>query len=124
MYQRLVSFNIKLSFNKGEKNASQNKLWVGIDDVFLVSATTTKKALVMELLNFFASQESSEIWMNNAKLLSSNKNVSTENADAFLQNIKGFIDEGNYVLLNFVNLTKKQWPIIRMVLIFVSIGFL
>jgi len=81
---------------------SENKLWVGIDDVFLVSATTTKKALVMELLNSFASQESSEIWMNNAKLLSSNKNVSTENADSFIQNIKGFIDEGNFVSKSLV----------------------
>ena len=78
-------------------NPEENKLWVGIDDVFIVSETTEHPEEVALLLSSFASDESSEIWMNTAKLMSSNVNVSTDNADAFIQEIKSYIDAGNIV---------------------------
>ena len=83
-------------------NPEENKLWIGIDDVFIVSNTTDKKDLVLELLNSFASEESSKIWMDNAKLMSSNMNVSVENADPFIQEIKQYIDSDDIVAKSLV----------------------
>ncbi|MEG0897766.1 MAG: extracellular solute-binding protein, partial [Ruthenibacterium sp.] len=83
-------------------NPEENKLWVGIDDVFIVSATTDKKELVLDLLNSFASDASSAIWMENAKLMSSNQNVSADGADPFIQEIKSYIDSGNIVAKSLV----------------------
>ena len=37
--------------------SGQNKLWIGIDDVFIVSQQTEHKDEVMTLLNFFAGEE-------------------------------------------------------------------
>ena len=51
-------------------NPEDAKLWIGIDDVFIVSETTEHEAEVRELLNFFATDEASEIWMKTAKLMS------------------------------------------------------
>lgn len=78
-------------------NPEDAKLWIGIDDVFIVSETTEHEAEVRELLNFFATAEASEIWMKTAKLMSSNTNVSTDDADAFIQEIKSYIDSGKIV---------------------------
>lgn len=78
-------------------NPEDAKLWIGIDDVFIVSETTEHEAEVRELLNFFATDEASEIWMKTAKLMSSNTNVSTDDADAFIQEIKSYIDSGKIV---------------------------
>ena len=75
----------------------ENKLWVGIDDTFIVSAQTEHPDEVMTFLNFLANDESSQIWMNTAKLMTSNVNVSTENADPFIQEIKSYIDEDRIV---------------------------
>lgn len=70
----------------------ENKLWIGIDDVFVVSSQTEHKDEVMTLLSFFANEESSKTWMNTAKLMTSNITVSTEDADAFIKEIKSYID--------------------------------
>lgn len=75
----------------------QNKLWVGIDDVFIVSSQTEHKDEVMTLLSFFANEESSRTWMNTAKLMTSNTTVSTDEADAFIKEIKSYIDNDKIV---------------------------
>ncbi len=79
-----------------------NKLWVGIDDVFVVSSQTVHKEEVMNLLNFLAEEESSKTWMNTAKLMTSNVNVSTEDAAAFIKEIKSYIDEDKIVSKSLV----------------------
>lgn len=79
-----------------------NKLWVGIDDVFVVSSDTEYKKEVMDLLNFMAEEESSKTWMNTAKLMTSNVNVSTEDADAYIKEIKSYIDADKIVSKSLV----------------------
>lgn len=74
-------------------NADENKLWIGIDDCFVVSSQTEHKDAVMTFLNFIAGDEASEIWMDTAKLMSSNVNVSTDNAAGLIQDIKSYIDQ-------------------------------
>ena len=56
----------------------------------------------MAFFNFLASDEASQIWMNTAKLMTSNVNVSTENADPFIQEIKSYIDEDKIVSKSLV----------------------
>ncbi len=80
-----------------------NKLWVGIDDVFVVSSQTEHKEEVMALLSFFANEQSSKIWMETAKLMTSNVNVSTDDSDAFIKEIKSYID-------NDMIVSKSQVP--------------
>ncbi|MDY4855756.1 MAG: extracellular solute-binding protein [Candidatus Ventricola sp.] len=72
----------------------QNKIWVGIDDVFIVSSTTEHPDEVRALLTSFASAQSSEAWMNTANLMSSNVTVSTENANSMIKEFKSYIDAG------------------------------
>lgn len=83
-------------------NSEENKLYVGIDDVFIVSQDTEHKDAVVKLLESFASEESSEIWMNTAKLMSSNTAVSTDDADVFIQEIKQYIDDDMIVSKSLV----------------------
>ncbi|MDD3253521.1 MAG: extracellular solute-binding protein [Lachnospiraceae bacterium] len=83
-------------------NPEDNKLWVGIDDSFIVSSATEHKDEVMELLNTFASEECSKIWMDTAKLMSSNVTVSTDNADEFIKEIKSYIDTDKIVSKSLV----------------------
>lgn len=78
-------------------NPEENKLWIGIDDVFIVSAQTEHKEEVMTLLNFFAGEEASKTWMSLSKLMTSNVNVSTDDADAFIKEIKSYIDNDKIV---------------------------
>jgi ABC-type glycerol-3-phosphate transport system substrate-binding protein len=78
-------------------NPAENKLWVGIDDVFIVSATTPKKALVLSFLNSLMSDKSAKLWMRHAKLMSSNRKVSVKGMDPFVQEIKSYIDSGKIV---------------------------
>jgi ABC-type glycerol-3-phosphate transport system substrate-binding protein len=78
-------------------NPAKNKLWVGVDDVFIVSATTNKKKLVLSFLDSMMSEPSAKLWMKHAKLMSSNQKVSTKGADPFVQEIKGYIDSGKIV---------------------------
>ena len=78
-------------------NPEDNKLWVGIDDVFIVSSQTEHKEEVMTLLNFFAGEEASKTWMGTAKLMTSNVTVATDNADAFIKEIKSYIDSDKIV---------------------------
>ncbi|WP_367932006.1 ABC transporter substrate-binding protein [Enterocloster citroniae] len=73
-------------------NPEENKLWIGIDDVFVVSQQTEHRDEVMTLLNFFANEESSKTWMSTAKLMTSNITVPTDDADAFIKEIKSYID--------------------------------
>lgn len=80
----------------------ENKLWVGIDDVFVVSSQTEHKEEVMTFLNFLAGEESSKTWMDVAKLMTSNTAVPTDGADAFIQEIKGYIDSGKIVSKSLV----------------------
>ena len=75
-------------------NPEQNKIWVGIDDVFIVSSTTEHPDEVRALLTSFASAQSSETWMNTANLMSSNVTVSTENANSMIKEFKSYIDAG------------------------------
>lgn len=74
-------------------NAGENKLWIGIDDCFVVSENTEHKDEVMTFLAYLAGNEASEIWMDTAKLMSSNVNVSTDDATPLIQDIKTYIDE-------------------------------
>ncbi len=83
-------------------NAQDNKLWVGIDDVFVVSSQTKQKEAVMALLNYFASEESSKTWMSTAKLMTSNVTVSTDDADDFIKEIKSYIDNDMIVSKSLV----------------------
>lgn len=78
-------------------SADDNKLWVGIDDVFIVSSQTEHKDEVMTLLEFFANEDCSRTWMNTAKLMTSNVTVPTDNADAFIKEIKSYIDNDRIV---------------------------
>lgn len=78
-------------------NADDNKLWVGIDDVFIVSSQTEHKDEVMTLLEFFANEDCSRTWMDTAKLMTSNVTVPTDNADAFIKEIKSYIDNDRIV---------------------------
>lgn len=73
--------------------AEENKLWIGIDDCFVVSEQTEHKDEVMSFLNCLASDAASEIWMDTAKLMSSNVNVSTDDAAPLIRDIKAYIDE-------------------------------
>ena len=79
-----------------------NKLWVGIDDVFVVSSQTEHKDEVMALLSFFANEQSSKIWMETAKLMTSNVNVSTDDSDEFIKEIKSYIDNDMIVSKSLV----------------------
>ena len=83
-------------------NAEENKLWVGIDDVFVVSSQTKQKEAVMSLLNYFANEESSKTWMSTAKLMTSNVTVSTDDADDFIKEIKSYIDNDMIVSKSLV----------------------
>lgn len=83
-------------------NAQDNKLWVGIDDVFVVSSQTKQKEAVMALLNYFANEESSKTWMSTAKLMTSNVTVSTDDADDFIKEIKSYIDNDMIVSKSLV----------------------
>ena len=56
----------------------------------------------MAFFDFLAGDEASQIWMNTAKLMTSNVNVSTENADPFIQVIKSYIDEDKIVSKSLV----------------------
>lgn len=80
----------------------QNKLWIGIDDVFIVSQQTEHKDEVMTLLNFFAGEECSKTWMGTAKLMTSNITVPTDDADAFIKEIKTYIDNDMIVSKSLV----------------------
>ena len=73
---------------------AQNKIWVGIDDCFIVSSSTEHPEEVAKLLSSFASDESSEIWLNTANLMSSNVNVPVDNANGMIKEFKTYIDEG------------------------------
>lgn len=84
------------------ENPEENKLWIGIDDVFVVSSQTEHKDAVMTLLNFFANEESSKTWMSTAKLMTSNTAVSTDDADAFIKEIKSYIDNDMIVSKSLV----------------------
>lgn len=84
------------------ENPEENKLWVGIDDVFVVSSQTEHKEEVMTFLNFLAGEESSKTWMDVAKLMTSNTAVPTDGADAFIQEIKAYIDGGKIVSKSLV----------------------
>lgn len=79
-----------------------NKLWVGIDDVFIVSSQTEHKDEVMTLLNFFANEECSKAWMSTAKLMTSNVTVPTDDADDFIKEIKSYIDNDMIVSKSLV----------------------
>ena len=78
-------------------NPDENKLWVGIDDVFIVSSQTEHKDEVMALLEFFDNEECSKTWMDTAKLMTSNVTVPTDDADAFIKEIKSYIDNDRIV---------------------------
>lgn len=80
----------------------ENKLWIGIDDVFIVSAQTEHKEEVMTLLNFFAGEEASKTWMGTSKLMTSNITVPTDDADAFIKEIKSYIDNDKIVSKSLV----------------------
>lgn len=83
-------------------NPEENKLWIGIDDVFVVSQQTEHRDEVMTLLNFFANEESSKAWMSTAKLMTSNITVPTDDADAFIKEIKSYIDNDMIVSKSLV----------------------
>ena len=83
-------------------NPEENKLWIGIDDVFVVSQQTEHRDEVMTLLNFFANEESSKTWMSTAKLMTSNITVPTDAADAFIKEIKSYIDNDMIVSKSLV----------------------
>ena len=83
-------------------NPEENKLWIGIDDVFVVSQQTEHRDEVMTLLNFFANEESSNTWMSTAKLMTSNITVPTDDADAFIKEIKSYIDNDMIVSKSLV----------------------
>ncbi len=83
-------------------NPEENKLWVGIDDVFIVSAQTEHKEEVMTLMSFLAGEEASKTWMDTAKLMTSNVTVATDDADAFIKEIKSYIDEDKIVSKSLV----------------------
>lgn len=83
-------------------NPEENKLWIGIDDVFVVSQQTEHRDEVMTLLNFFANEESSKTWMSTAKLMTSNITVPTDDADAFIKEIKSYIDNDMIVSKSLV----------------------
>ncbi len=72
----------------------ENKIWVGIDDCFIVSSSTQHPEEVKALLTSFASNESSEIWLNTANLMSSNVNVPVDNANSMIKEFKAYIDAG------------------------------
>jgi len=74
-----------------------NKLWVGIDDVFLISAKTDKKDACLKFLEFLATDEAADIWMNYSKLMSSNVNAKTEDKAPYIQAIAAEIEGGNVV---------------------------
>ena len=74
------------------ENREENKLWAGIDDVFIVSSKTEIKDQVLDFLAFITSEEGAKIWMDTAKLMPGNTNVDVSEADAFVQEIKSYID--------------------------------
>lgn len=74
------------------ENPEENKLWAGIDDVFIVSSKTEIKDQVLDFLAFITSEEGAKIWMDTAKLMPGNTNVDVSEADAFVQEIKSYID--------------------------------
>ena len=75
-------------------NPDDNKMWVGIDDCFVISSQTQHKDEVMKLMEFIANDESSKTWMSTAKLMTSNVNVSVDDENDLIKAIKSYMDEG------------------------------
>ena len=53
-------------------NPEDNKMWVGIDDCFVISSQTQHKDGSLKLMEFIANDASSKTWMSTAKLMTSN----------------------------------------------------
>ncbi|MBR1920352.1 MAG: extracellular solute-binding protein [Spirochaetales bacterium] len=83
-------------------NAEENKVWVGIDDCFIVAANTKHPQEVHDLLAYFASDEASLTWVQKAKLMTSNVNVALDGANPLLQSIKPFFDSGKIAAKAYV----------------------
>ena len=83
-------------------NPDDNKMWVGIDDCFVISSQTQHKDEVMKLMEFIANDESSKTWMSTAKLMTSNVNVSVDDENDLIKAIKSYMDEGKIVSKSLV----------------------
>ena len=83
-------------------NPEDNKMWVGIDDCFVISSQTQHKDEVMKLMEFIANDESSKTWMSTAKLMTSNVNVSVDDENDLIKAIKSYMDEGKIVSKSLV----------------------
>ena len=62
-------------------NPDENMMSVALDDAFIVSNTTQHKDEVFKFLDFMLSEEAANLWMENAKLMSSYVDANTDNAD-------------------------------------------
>lgn len=76
-------------------NPDENMMSVALDDAFIVSNTTQHKDEVFKFLDFMLSEEAANLWMENAKLMSSYVDANTDNADPFIQTVKSYIESGN-----------------------------
>ena len=75
-------------------NPADNKLLVGLDDIFMVSATTKNKDIVLKFLDLYCSPAGTKIWMDNAKMISVVKGVSPSNPDEMQVGMVDMINKG------------------------------
>lgn len=81
---------------------AQNKMFVGIDNSFIISSTTPYKEEIFELFETFMGPECTKIWMDEALAMTSSTDVSVDDASDYVKSVAALIAEGRTVAKAFV----------------------
>lgn len=75
-------------------NPAENRLLIGLDDIFMASARTKNKDIVMKFMDYYSSPEGTKTWMKHSKMLSVIKGVKPDNPDPMAGDLLPWLDQG------------------------------
>lgn len=75
-------------------NPAENLLWLGLDDVYLLSTQSDHQDLLLEWADMLVSPDGAEIWMRNCRLLPSYKGLEVTDPLPHIADILSYVEKG------------------------------
>jgi ABC-type glycerol-3-phosphate transport system substrate-binding protein len=90
-------------------NVEENKLPIGLDDIFMASAHTKNKDIVAKFMDYYSSTEGTKTWLKYSKLLSVMKGVKPDNPDPMAGDLLPWIDAGKIAPMTNVMMLSGEY---------------
>jgi ABC-type glycerol-3-phosphate transport system substrate-binding protein len=75
-------------------NAAENRLLIGLDDIFMASSRTKNKDIVLKFMDYYSTPEGTKTWLKYSKLLSVIKGVKPDDPDPMAGDLLPYLDQG------------------------------